>query len=168
MNGYWLRTICMSVLTLGACTTGKFSDDFSSEIQRDCIETVGCNMTGQIETCIASVGESLDGAHTSQQQFFVDAAYRCQGSLKCDWVNCVQSTNASGFASSRLQQITYDCQQRAMCRLASGQTVSPDSVDQCVQMTGNQLNANPTDQANFDARFSRCSAQAGCSWGACQ
>lgn len=168
MNGHWLRITFLSLLSLGACATGKFSDDFASEIQRDCVETLGCTGTGQIESCIASVGQSLDDATVSKQQFFVDAVYRCQGSQRCDWVNCAHSTNASGYAGTHLAQITYDCQQRAMCRLASGQTVSDDAVNQCVQMTGNQLNANPADQAAYDARYARCSAQAGCSWGACQ
>ena len=168
MNGHWLRLTCLSLLTLGACGTGKFYDDFSAEIQRDCIETVGCNMTGQVESCIAAVGQSLDEAKTSQQQFFVDAVYRCQGSRMCDWVNCTHSTNATGYAATHVQQITYDCQQRAQCRLMSNQPVSPDAVQQCVQETGNRLNASPTDQAAFDARYSRCQAQASCSWGACQ
>lgn len=80
MNGHWLRITFLSLLTLGACATGKFSDDFASEIQRDCVETLGCTGTGQIESCIASVGASLDEAAVSKQQFFVDAVYRCQGS----------------------------------------------------------------------------------------
>lgn len=168
MNGDWLRNTCLSLLMLGACTTGKFSDDFASEIQRDCIETVGCTGTGAVESCISTVGSSLDSAKTSQQQFFVDAVYRCQGSLKCEWVNCAHSTNATGYAATHLQQITYDCQQRAMCRIASGQTVSEDSVDQCIQTTGNSLNANPASQPEYDAKYARCAAQAGCSWGACQ
>ena len=168
MNGYWLRMTCLSLLTLGACTTGKFSDDFSSEIQRDCVETVGCTMMGEISTCVAGVGQSLDGAATAQQQFFVDAVYRCQGSAKCDWVNCVNSTNMGGYASAHLPQITYDCQQRTLCRMSSGQTTAPDAVNQCIQMTGNSLNADPSSQAAFDARYARCSSQAGCSWGACQ
>lgn len=168
MNGYWLRTTCLSLLVLGACGTGKFSEDFSAEIQRDCIETVGCTQVGQIESCINAVGDSLNGARTSQQQFFVDAVYRCQGSRMCDWVTCTQSTNAMGFAATHNAQITYDCQQRAMCRLSGGQPVTEDSVKQCIQTTGNSLNANPAEQASFEARFARCGQQAGCSYGACQ
>jgi 2-oxoglutarate dehydrogenase complex dehydrogenase (E1) component-like enzyme len=176
MNGYWLRTTCLSrgicfaasLLVLGACGQGKFSEDFSAEIQRDCIETVGCTQMGQVEGCITAVGDSLNGARTSQQQFFVDAVYRCEGSRMCDWVTCTQSTNATGYAATHLSQITHDCQQRAMCRISSGQPVTQDSVNDCIQQTGNNLNANPTEQANFDARNARCAGQAGCSWGACQ
>jgi hypothetical protein len=168
MNGYWLRTTCLSLLTLGACTTGKFSEDFASEIQRDCVETVGCTQTGAIESCIASVGESLNVAKTSQQQYFVDAVYRCQSSRMCDWVNCAHSNNDTGYAGMHLPQITYDCQQRAMCRLASGQPVSDDAVNECIQTTGNSLNANPANQTAYDARYARCAQQAACSWGACQ
>ena len=168
MNGYWLRTTCLTLLVLGACGTGKFSEDFSAEIQRDCIETVGCTQVGQVESCIVAVGDSLNNARTSQQQFFVDAVYRCQGSRMCDWITCTQSTNATGYAATHVTQITYDCQQRAMCRISGGQTVTEDSVKKCIQETGNNLNTSPTDQAAFDARFARCSQQTGCSFGACQ
>lgn len=168
MNGYRLRTICLTVLVLGACGTGRFSEDFSQEIQRDCIETVGCTQIGGVESCIAANGDLLNNARTSQQQFFVDAVYRCQGSSKCDWITCTQSTNATGYAATHIAQITYDCQQRAMCRISGGQTVTEDSVKQCIQQTGNNLNASPTDQAAFDARYARCGQQAGCSFGACQ
>ena len=168
MNGYWLRMTCLSLLTLGACTTGKFSDDFSSEIQRDCVETVGCTGTGQIESCIASVGQTLDSVEPRKQQFFVDAVYRCQDSRLCEWVNCARSTAGTGYAATHLQQITYDCQQRALFRMQSSQSVNTDAVNSCIQQTGNNLNADTAAQAAFDAKYARCSAQAGCSWGACQ
>jgi hypothetical protein len=155
-------------LTITACGSGKFSEDFSTEIQRDCIETVGCNGFGQLESCIESVADSLNNARTSQQQFFVDAVYRCQLSNSCEYVKCAQSTNATGYAGTHLAQITYDCQQRAICRTAGGTTVDMNAVNQCILETGNSLNANPADQANFDARYARCSTQASCSWGACQ
>jgi hypothetical protein len=45
---------------------------------------------------------------------------------------------------------------------------NPNAVNECIQATGNTLNANPQDQVNFDARYARCSTQASCSWGACQ
>ena len=173
-GGYWLRItrisrgtcLAASLVVIGACGTGKFSEDFSSEIQRDCVETVGCYQTGQLETCIASVGDTLNEASTSKQQFFVDAVYRCQGARVCDWVTCVQSTNESGYAAAHLAEITYDCQQRAICRGA--QNATEDAVRRCIQETGNVLNADQTGQALFDARFARCSAQQGCDYGACQ
>jgi hypothetical protein len=169
MNGYWLRLPRLLLLSsLAACTTGKFSEDFSTEIQRDCIETVGCTQVGQIEGCIAAVGDYLNNAKTSQQQFFVDAVYRCEGSRMCEWVKCTQSTNATGPAASLNAEITYDCQQRSMCRLASGQPVATDAVNMCIQETGNRLNADPQEAANFQARYQRCSSMAACSFGACQ
>lgn len=174
MKGYWLRItrlsqgtcFAASLLALTACGTGKFSEDFSTEIQRDCIETIGCYHTGQIETCIASVGETLNGASTAKQQWFVDTVYRCMGQSVCDWVNCVQSTNSTGFAAARLNEITYDCQQRAICR--GPQNATEDAVRQCIQETGNRLNADVAAQAEFDAHYVRCSQQMGCNYSACQ
>jgi len=174
MKGYWSRILRLSqgtcfiasLLVLPACGTGKFSEDFSTEISRDCVETIGCYLTGQIATCIGSVGETLDQAGTSRQQWFVDAVYRCQGQKMCDYVNCVQSTNSGGFAAARLNEITIDCQQRAICRGA--QNASEDTVRQCIQETGNRLNADVAAQAEFDARYLRCSGQMGCNYTACQ
>lgn len=174
MNGYWLRITrpsrgtCFAawLLALGACGTGKFSEDFSSEIQRDCIETVGCFQMGQLETCIASGGDSLNQADTATQQWFVDAVYRCQGARVCDWVNCIESTNSTGYAAAHLTEITWDCQQRAVCRGPA--SASEDAVRRCIQETGNQLNADVNAQAAFDARWARCGQQQGCNYGACQ
>jgi hypothetical protein len=174
MKGYWSRItrlsqgtrFAVSLLALAACGTGQFSEDFSTEIQRDCIETVGCFQMGQVESCIASVGQTLDGASTSKQQWFVDAVYRCQGQAVCDWVNCVQSTNMGGFAAMRLNEITFDCQQRAICQGA--QNSSEDKVRECVQQTGNRLNADAVSQAEFDGRFVRCGQQQGCNYSSCQ
>ena len=173
MKGYWSRItrlsrgtgqIAASLLFLGACGTGKFSEDFSTEIQRDCIETVGCYQTGQIESCIASVGEAFDSASTPRQQWFVDAVYRCQGQTMCNWVTCVQSTNDTGYAALHLAEITDDCQQRTICHGSDSEA----AVRQCIQETGNRLNADLTAQTAFDARYARCAAQRGCSYSGCQ
>lgn len=168
MNGYWLRitTSIAAALLFGACVTDKFSELFSTEIQQDCIQTVGCYQMGQIESCIASVGETLDTASTSKQQWFVDAAYRCSGQTTCAWVTCVQSTNDTGFAAMRLAQITWDCQQRAICRNAAD--AMEDTVRRCIQETGNSLNADVAAQTAFDARQARCGQEQGCNYGACQ
>lgn len=174
MKGYWSRItrlsrgtgqIAASLLFLGACGTGKFSEDFSMEIQQDCIETVSCNNAGQIESCIGSVGEVLNSAGTPTQQWFVDAVYRCQGQKMCEWVKCVQSTNQSGYAALHLAEITHDCQQRTICQ---GSGDNEAAVRQCIQETGNRLNADLIAQSAFDSRFARCSALQGCDYGACQ
>lgn len=167
MNGYWLRITCLSLL-VGACGSGKFSEDFASEIQRDCIETLACTQEGQIEGCIVVTANNLDTASTSQQQYFVDAVYRCQGAANCAYVNCTQSTTDTGYAATHVPQITYDCQQKIACRSSSGQMPAASAVQQCIQETSNRLNANPTEQASYDARFTRCQSYAGCSFGACQ
>jgi hypothetical protein len=168
MNGYWLRITGMSLLALGACATSKFSEDFSSEIQRDCLETVACNLTASFESCVNNTGSSLDNASVSKQQFFVDAVYRCQGAARCDYVTCTQSTANTGWAATHLTEVSHDCRERLACKIAGGSMPSAGAVESCIQETSNRLNANPPDQPAFEARYARCGTLMGCSYGACQ
>ena len=164
MNGHWLRITGIALLALAACGTSKFSSDFASEIQRDCLETVACNPTTSLETCITNTTAKLDSTSVSQQQFFVDSVYRCQATSRCDYVTCTQSTASQGWAAAHNAEITYDCQQRVTCK---GTTVST-AVTTCIQETSNLLNADATAQPAFEARWARCGSFAGCSYGACQ
>jgi hypothetical protein len=86
--------------------------------------------------------------------------------MGCAWVDCVQSTNDTGWAATHLAEITNDCQQRAICRGAADAT--EDAVRSCIQQTGNQLNADPASQVAFDARYARCGTQKACDYGSCQ
>lgn len=167
MNGNWLRRTCLSLLALGACGSGKFSEDYASEIQQDCIATIACDQTGQIESCIEATGALLDDLDLPQQQYFIDTVYRCQNMLQCDYKNCTQSTAQAGYAAAHVAQISYDCEQRWKCRNASGQPPTA-AIQSCIEETGNRLNANPQEQAAYDAHYARCQSFAGCSYGACQ
>jgi hypothetical protein len=169
MNWYSVRGTVGLWFLLGAaaCGSGTFSEDFAQEIQKDCLETQNCQKGNQIAECIHSTATATDKWSTNRQQFYVDTVVRCENKNGCDYVTCTTSDPTSGYAGTHLAQITWECQQRVGCKLASGQMTTPNEVQSCIDALGSSLNENPAAQVAFDGRSARCAAAMGCAYNTC-
>jgi hypothetical protein len=169
MNWYSVRVTFGLLISLGAaaCGSGKFSDDFAEEIQKDCVESQSCVSRTNITECITKTGSTTDKWTTAKQQEYVDTVVRCEIKNGCDYVNCTASDPLSGYAGAHQPQIAYECQQRVGCKIASGQASAPNEVQTCIDTTSAMLNANPTAQATFDVRSVRCATAMGCAYNTC-
>jgi hypothetical protein len=175
MDGQRLITLAaFALFGLASCKSGQFREDFAPEIQKDCVETVSCAAHGggfdneAVSACVSRIGDEVGASAVTVQQEFIDTVSRCQEMFGCSYTACAFQNVVSGYAATHLQQITYDCQQRTDCRIASKQTVAPSAVMDCISTTSATLDANPAQQAEFDGKFAHCSSYAGCSWGSCQ
>ena len=170
MNWYSVRGTLGLWILLGAvaCGSGKFSDDFAQEIQKDCVESWSCAQKADVAHCINGTASAADDWTTNRQQTYVDTVVRCETKSGCDYVTCTVSDPLSGYAGSHQAQITYECQQRINCKISSGQMVEPTAVQTCIAQTSSMLNADTAAQANFDGRSARCGAQVGCAYNTCQ
>lgn len=170
MNWYSVRgTIGLWVLLASAaCGSGNFSDDFAQEIQKDCTESSNCAQKSNVGDCVNKTASTTDKWTTDKQQEYVDTVARCQAKSGCDYVTCTTSNPLAGYAGSHQAQITYECQQRIGCKLASGMMQSQTAVQECIDMLSAQLNGDPASQVNFDARSARCGAAVGCAYNTCQ
>jgi len=169
MNWYSVRGTVGLWLLLGAaaCGSGKFSEDFAQEIQKDCLETLSCVSNSSIGNCISKTGSTADKWTTDRQQEYVDTVARCEIKNGCDYVTCTTSNPNAGYAGAHQPQITYECQQRVGCKISSGQVAAPNEVQICIETLSAQLNANPASQLTFDGRSARCATAVGCAYNTC-
>lgn len=161
--------VSLTLLALTACGSGNFSDDFAQEIQTDCYQTVACApASGPVDTCVTRTGDALNNAAVTKQQYFVDTVSRCGLMQSCGYVSCTQTAaSPTGYAATHVNEISYDCQQKAACRIAGGIALDQAWVNQCVSEQGALFNADPVQQSAFDGRFQRCTGKTGCDWTMC-
>ena len=170
MNWYSVRGTVGLWMLLGAaaCGSGNFSDQFAQEIQKDCIETLACGSKNQTEECVNKTASTLDKWPTAKQQQYIDNVVRCEGMNGCNYVSCTTANPMSGYAATHQPQITWECQQRVGCKVASGMVQTQDAVQVCITQLSNQLNADPNSQVTFDGRSARCAQAVGCAYNTCQ
>jgi hypothetical protein len=164
---------CLFAITWIGCGSSKFSEQFAPEIERDCTETFACSTSqfmgaGDVDGCVSKTGEILDESTAATQQLFVDTVERCSMNNQCPYVTCTQADPTVGYAATHQVQITFDCQQRIGCRVASGQTNSANAVADCIGTTSAALNADTGQQAAFDLKYTHCKDFMGCSYNTCQ
>jgi hypothetical protein len=170
MNWYSVRGNVGIWLLLGAaaCGGGNFSDDFASEIQKDCTESLGCWQKPNVGDCVTKTAGATDRWSTDKQQAYVDTIVRCEGKRGCEYVTCTTSNPLAGYAGTHQAQITYQCQQTVGCKLAGGMSQEQSAVQKCIDELSATLNANPVSQLDFDGRSARCATAVGCAYNTCQ
>lgn len=162
--------IGLGLWTLAACGGGKFSSDFSQEIEYDCTQTLACTPSATIQSCIFKTGSALDQASTSQQQGFLDTVTRCEANGGCYYRDCTLANPATSTYSSIHQvQIMYDCEQQASCTSVRGQTTAATkTTTQCMSDMGSMLDTNQQAQQTFEATFTACNGRTSCDWVTCR
>jgi hypothetical protein len=160
---------------LCGCKSSEFAAMHSSELQKDCSETLRCGSgalqsttANALEDCVNAAGDQLDAAGAPRQQLFIDTVNRCGQLQICDYLSCTASDPNSGWAAMNQNLIVHDCQQAIGCRIAGGQQQPASAVNDCVSQQSNALNfGTPQMQAALVLKGMRCMAQTNCAWVSC-
>jgi hypothetical protein len=160
---------------LCGCQQGEFAAMHTSELQKDCTETLRCGSgalqsttANALEECVAAGGDQLDQAGAPRQQLFIDTVNRCGQLQICDYLSCTTSDPNSGWAAMHKELIAYDCQQAIGCRIAGGQQQVASAVNDCISQQSNALNfGTPQMQTALVQKGMHCASQANCAWVNC-
>jgi hypothetical protein len=166
----WKQLLIGLALACSACGgAGEFGEAHAAEIQADCTQSEICKSHGaaEIENCIGTTTSRLSSYSDSQQQFFLDQVARCASQSSCLYVQCTQSDPTSGWAGQHQDLITYECQQRSLCKMSSGQLDSTSAVNDCISQLSAQTNADPLAQQSFEKKVVNCQGRTGCGWTSC-
>jgi hypothetical protein len=165
--------LVLSLTCLWACHAKEFSEQHSTEIQGDCYQTQFCvaNNTmpvgSGVQDCIKLEDDGFNNASAEDQQSFLDAVGRCQGTVGCDYVVCATSTATVGWAGQNMPLLTYDCQQRVACNRDSGKMPGISAVDDCITQQSMAANSSTDLQATYAKMAADCPGMLSCAWLAC-
>lgn len=158
-------------MLFAACGEETYADMHLATIENDCSQTAQCDPTfgvimDAINECIKDTSAKLNLASESYRAQYEMKTSRCAAFTGCQYYACASEPNL--FSVAHAMQLSYDCQQQTLCKIAQGQPTSPTENDVCFTALANRLDfATVPEKASWEQRATRCATQMGCAYVSC-